>query len=389
MGNKFLFTADCHIKTRTWTNSALLREDSYCAFAKLISSVQNCLPNDPNYVETIVIGGDLFDSNRPTSQDLLEVNQSLVGMEAIYYIRGNHDSVDPSYLETGIVTDNLREFGPIFPLDCHKDIDMIHLSDHAVLMGIPWVPSDSQLIETLKKCIEFWRTKRSKEQDTLYLVMHCAFKHLLGFDGAYHLDIDMVKDLCGNDKINFLVGHIHTRNTTVYNAAGAYIHSPGSIYPLSTDKMSESCYGSVIDPDTGEITAINCDVRNYINVNLAEVPDGDLFKWLASQKLERCTECLPTFVNVRVPPEYKGEIPDDLRSPDYVFRIDRRLADIHRVARVAGPTYSINDAIREELQNDANRDMVIEMAEELLASDDPVGTLEEWLTFWKIRRSPC
>ena len=256
------------------------------------------------------------------------------------------------------------------------------------IQGINWDPSDSKFIGMLESVIKHWQIfEKDHPQDTLYLVLHCAFKHLLSFDGAYTLDVDMIKNMCGNSHINFLVGHIHTRDTTVYNENGNYIHSPGALYPLSSDHMGQQHFASIINMVDGKIIDVPTDVRTYVRININDIPDG-ISAWFRAGKFKPASDNLPTFVTVTVPEDYDKEIilPE---NPDYIFKIERRLADIRKIAKTAGPTYSINDAIREELQNDANRDMVIEMAEELLGSDDPVGTLNEWLTFWGVRKATC
>lgn len=381
----FLFIADCHIKGRTWTNSTLLRCDSYDALRRfLVTDVMN-------QVDTVVIGGDLFDSNRPTSQDLYEVNCFVNNFRRAYYIRGNHDNVQPSYLESQIITMEQEEDGPVFPMVYNPpDVREINfLAPHVQMIGISWMPSDSQMVETFKDAVNYWRSMRNDEKDTLYIVMHCSFKHLLSFDGAYQFDIDMIRNICGSDRINILVGHVHTRDTKVYNESGAYIHSPGSTYPLSSEKMDTPCYGSIIDYETGAITAVPCDVRNYAVLNIADIKEGNIMAALADQqKLPAYPKSLPTFVRLIVPDTYDGTIPE--ADPEQVtLKVERHLVTQEQVQTVANTTYTINDAVREELQQEQQNEMALEMAEELLASDDPVGTLNEWLTFWNVRRAPC
>ena len=197
----------------------------------------------------------------------------------------------------------------------------------------------------------------------------------------------MIKQICGNEKINILVGHIHTRDTLVYNEAGAYIHSPGSLYPLSSDKMGVPCYGSIITAETGHISDFSSDVRKYVSVNIAEI--DDLSAYLAENKLEpEDWRWLPTFVNIIVPEDYDKQLvlPE---TDKFVFKVDKRLASRQVAVQSTSNVYTIQDAVREELQQEANKEMVLEMAEELLASDDPVGTLDEWLTFWQVRKAPC
>lgn len=370
-----LFTADCHMKRRTWTNSTLLKDDATAAFCKAVVSATR----HPN-VTDIVIGGDLFDSNRPTAQDLLVVKDALTAnFNACYYIRGNHDNCEPSYLEaiTGSLEDDdfhLVHLGSVFtPMDTN-----------VWMTGLDWSPSASEMFEKLRQIVKDWRQIENHDSMILYVVLHCSFQHLLGFDGAYDFTVDMIRDLCGEDHINFLVGHIHTRDTLVYNSNGAYIHSPGSLYPLSTDKMGEQCYASLINLHTGEISDIAVNVRKYAVVNIENAGD-DLVKTLDSLGYAPDSNHLPTFVRLVIPADWTQPIPqvDDSR---YIVKVDRQVSQQQAVTSVRS-SYSIQQAIRDELADQANRDMVVEMAEELLASDDPVGTLDGWLEFWGVRRA--
>jgi DNA repair exonuclease SbcCD nuclease subunit len=395
--HEFLFTADCHIKRRTWTNSTLLQGDAEAALSKLIYMTRE-LCNGP-MPTTAVIGGDLFDNNRPTSNDLLLVHRYFGEVfRNVYYIRGNHDNVNPSYLESmrptvmGWIDDNLCDFYELpSHYNGHDDISYSKrpLSRNAWLVGISWDPSDSKFMEMLTYIINYCKTTLLTDSDKiLFVVLHCSFKHLLGFDGAYTLDIDQIKNLCGNSNINFLVGHIHTRDTTVYNDRGNYIHSPGSLYPMSIEKMGERHYGSLINMDTGAIRDVPTDVRKYVTVNIKDAKP-DLLRWLENHKYKpNGVVYLPTFVRLVVPADYEEtlQLPE---TAEYVFKVDKQFAAALKTAKDANTVYTIHDAVRQELQNEANREMVLEMAEELLSADDPVGTLDEWLKFWGVRRASC
>lgn len=370
-----LFTADCHMKRRTWTNSTLLKDDASYALSKVVGAA--ALRTD-----MIVIGGDLFDSNRPTSQDLLIVKDLLAGnFNNCYYIRGNHDNCEPSYLAA--ITGSIEDDNYVLNHLDHKCPSFSPLDLHVHITGIDWSPSASDMWEQLKASIENWRANRPSDDDILYVVLHCSFQHLLGFDGAYDFTVDMIKDLCGEDRINFLVGHIHTRDTLVYNSKGAYIHSPGSLYPLSTDKMGEQCYASYIHLNTGEIEDIAANVRKYATVNIVNAGDN-LVKTLDDLEYAPNEHCLPTFVRLVIPADWTQPIPQ-VDDPRYIIKVDRQVSQQQAVTSVRS-SYSINQAIRDELADQANRDMVVEMAEELLASDDPVGTLDGWLEFWGVKK---
>ena len=384
----FLFTADCHMKRRTWTNSTLLQGDAPTSLWSLVLNALDIVKD----CRTLVIGGDLFDNNRPASQDMVDVSEVVKMFCQTFYIRGNHDSVKPSYLEALKDTSVNGGFGDIICIEPDKETDSYYthfhrISNHAYIAGIQWMPSDSQFIELLKGVVSNWHG-RKRDGDKLYLVLHCTFKHLLNFDGAYQIDANMLKDIVGDEDINVLVGHIHTRDTLVYNDHGNYIHSPGSTYPLSADKMQTPCYGSIIMAETGDIIPVDCNVRKYVNVNIADLDKQkmDLDRFIIPYKPN--DHDLPTFINLVVPEDYDKQIvlPE---NDSYVWKIDRRLSALKERVAQSNKVYTIEDAVREELQNEANREMVTEMAEELLIADDPVAVLTEWLEFWGVRKATC
>lgn len=66
--NTALFMADAHIKSRTWTNNMQLYADAYTALLKVARHIR-AMENPP---KTLLIAGDWFDSNKPTSTDLMK-----------------------------------------------------------------------------------------------------------------------------------------------------------------------------------------------------------------------------------------------------------------------------------------------------------------------------
>lgn len=375
--NTYLFTADVHMKRRTWTNSTLLQGDATAAFGKV------CRLSGFMAEGGLIIGGDLFDSNRPTSQDLIDTIDIIKGnFNHCYYISGNHDSVQPAYLEAFRECDD----NPLLEImDLDSESAKFYTADTRYLLcGIRWLSSSSELYNRLKTLIDNWKTCRT-EQDKLYIVLHNTFQHLLAFEGAYELTLDMIKDLCGEEKIYFLVGHIHTRDTTVYNSAGAYIHSPGSLYPLSADKMGEPCFASMIDLNNSQIQDIPATVRRYETINITDLPEDNIIEALNTAGLEpEHLDCLPTFIRLIVPDGYDRPIllPE---TDSYVFKIERQLAQTTAPA-ARQSSYSIQQAIKDELADSENRDMAMDMAEEILASDDPMTTIEKWFEFWNVKK---
>lgn len=384
----FLFTADCHIKRRTWTNSALLQGDATKSLMRLFEQARN-------KADTVLIGGDLFDSNRPTSLDLTDAILYLkYNFRVAEYIRGNHDSVDPPFISAFEDDDSKLIINVLDVEDWMLDPDSGNVKlpwvlgdtkrHRSYLCGVPYVHSTEDLIGYMKHLITNWKQIRNPG-DTLYMMLHASFKELLGFDGAYQLSIPVIKELCGEEKINILVGHIHTRATFVYNDAGAYIHSPGSTYPLSTADMDKHFFGSLIDVHTGEITDIPCDVRKYVTINAKDLPIPTHVCTSLDQLGHTAPEgFLPTFVRIVVDDDWEGSL-QDMSTPSYIIQIIRKGA-VQQAQISKSTQYTLQEAVAEELAAEPNSEMLLDMANALLSSDDQVALLDEWTKGWGVRK---
>ena len=162
--NTYLFTADVHMKRRTWTNSTLLQGDATAAFGKV------CRDTSVMAAGGIIIGGDLFDSNRPSSQDLIDVIDIITGnFDSCFYISGNHDSVQPPYLEAFRDTSDDPVFH-LWDLD-NSNPQYYQTGCRYTVQGIRWMSSASDLYERLKDIVNTWKEWRT-EEDKLYIVMH-------------------------------------------------------------------------------------------------------------------------------------------------------------------------------------------------------------------------
>lgn len=371
---EFLFMADAHIKARTWTNNMQLVGDAYKALDRLQHS------DELSGVKMLVIGGDWFDSNRPTSIDLARTREFMLKFDIIYFIPGNHDSVTPSFLEVfdNLATDN----GPCVVYRLSEDtISMLHGADHCYIAGIPWTHSAEDLKTKIKSIATTFKETYGQD-DILYLVLHTSFKHLLAFDGAYKLTKEFISEVCGDSNIRVLVGDIHTRDTTVYNEkTGAYIHSPGSLYPLSFDKAEESNMVSKINLKTGAITDIPVDVRTYTSWNYTN--RADLATLVAGVVQDNPAGFMKPFIRTIVS-DAEVQITDG-EYPDVVIQVvNSQTADIQQRQEVRQETYTISQAIEEELADDDPD--INDLAQALFASDDPLAEIESWLNFWKVER---
>jgi DNA repair exonuclease SbcCD nuclease subunit len=371
--SEFLFMADAHIKTRTWTNNMQLAGDAYKALDRLQHS------DSLSGVNMLVIGGDWFDSNRPSSIDLARTREFMLRFNIIYFIPGNHDNVSPSFLEVFDQLVSAHDLCTIHKLS--EDIISMYGVDHCYIAGIPWTHSAEDLKTKIKTVVDNFKTSYSSD-DILYLVLHTSFKHLLAFDGAYKLTKEFIAEVCGDSNIRVLVGDIHTRNTTVYNEdTGAYIHSPGSLYPLSFDKAEEQNMVSKINFQTGAITDIPVDVRTYVTWNYTN--RTDLNTLVAGVVQDNPEGFMKPFIRTVVT-DADVQITDG-EYPDVVIQVVSSQIETDTVRHEARhETYTISQAIEEELADDDPD--INDLAQALYASDDPLAEIESWLNLWNVER---
>jgi len=377
--SQFLFMADAHIKIRTWTNNTILQRDAYAAL-RLIQGSVGALP-----MSDLVIGGDWFDSNRPTSTDTLVTANFLKGfsdLQRVWYISGNHDNVSPSFFETLSVMDSSIRF-------IHLSDDIQRMNGRTFIAGVDWMPSGEALLDRIAGIIANWSTRKTRTpEDRLYLVLHTSFRHLLGFDGAYKLTMEDVDAMCKGEHVTVLVGDIHLRDTSV-GKNGTVFHSPGSLYPLSYDKIFEPAYVSLIDYTTGLIDDVLCNVRDYYEATVDEIPDGNVAAFLEtlprSTQLISGVEPLPAFLRIVLNTDRVPSL-EGVDTSKYVVQLARVDADEDRpLITVGNSTYSLNQAVLDEAKLEGD-DELVTMIESVITSDDVLQTTEDLLDQWGVER---
>lgn len=382
VSNKFLFLADFHVKARTWTNNTQVRGDAYAAMDVIGAYAEQ------NELDTLVIGGDFFDSNRPTPEDLVHTVDFLSQFKRVYYIRGNHDSCDPSYLEG--VSRILGNKNFVIQLDG----ELVFVGNNSYLTGISWMPSKEEYRLAIQELLADFKMHHPGE--TLYLVLHTSFKHLLSFDGAYTFDIDQIEPWCEGMDVNILVGDVHVHNTTddYLNGKGFLcVHSPGSVYPLQFNESDTVKCVTVVnvddDPHGSRINPVPIEVRKYATWHYTEA--GSLKEYLTGcAELHRAAKekdlvVLPTYIRIVVdtgvePPHI---IPSDY--PNLVIQIQTEMDEFdpgHAIDSADG-TYTLEQAINDEF---ADPD-VAEIANKLVTSPDPAEDLRQYLDFWQVERT--
>lgn len=390
---KFLFLADFHVKARTWTNNTQVRGDAYAAMQKIGDLAEE------NGLDTLVIGGDFFDSNRPTPDDLVQTVDFLSRFNQVYYIRGNHDSCDPSYLESvsrilgskNFVTQLVAQF--------------IQLGNNSYLTGISWMPSKEEYKRAVWATLDYF--KKEYPGKTLYLVLHTSFQHLLAFEGAYTFDTSEVAQWCKDMDVVLLVGDVHVRDTrrvavfpppadskgVLHNLGELTFHSPGSVYPLQFNETDFVKAVTIVDTAEDDynkrLRPLPVEVRKYATWHYTEA--GSLKEYLTGcAELHRAAKekglvTLPTYIRIVVdtgvePPHI---IPSDY--PELVIQIQTEADEFDpgHVVDTADGTYTLEQAINDEFPDPD----VAEIANQLVKSPDPAGDLQEYLELWQVERT--
>ena len=388
MKDKFLFLADFHVKARTWTNNTQIRGDSYAAMQKIGDYAET------NQLDTLVIGGDFFDSNRPTPEDLVQTVDFLSRFKQVYYIRGNHDSCDPSYLESVSRILGTKNFVTLL------NSQLIHLGYGSYLAGISWMPSKEEYKHNVWQLLTYFRDEYPGK--TLYLVLHTSFQHLLSFEGAYTFDLTDVAKWCKDINVVLLVGDIHIRDTRYFaaydgaedpvNVGECLFHSPGSVYPLQFNDADNAKYVTVVNlsPDSGDkrdhISGVPVEVRKYASFRYSG--DVDMLKsWLTNFNkgyYQDWSGYLPAYIRIVLdagvePPRI---IPFDY--PNLVIQIQMEMDEFdpgHAIDSADG-SYTLEQAINDEFPDPD----VAEIANRLVASADPADDLRKYLELWQVER---
>lgn len=388
---KFLFLADFHVKARTWTNNTQVRGDAYAAMQKIGDLAEE------KGLDTLVIGGDFFDSNRPTPDDLVQTVDFLSRFNQVYYIRGNHDSCDPSYLESVSRILGVNNFVT------QLNGQFVQLANKSYLTGISWMPSKEEYKNAVQSTLEYFRNEYPGK--TLYLVLHTSFQHLLAFEGAYTFDTAEVAEWCKGMDVVLLVGDVHVRDTrqvAVYpnpndttgvldNLGELIFHSPGSVYPLQfndTDTVkSVSAVYTGTDQRILRIAPLQVEVRKYASFRYTG-SQNTLKDWLESFNNGYYKEWpgyLPAYIRIILDPgvEPPHIIPSDYPNLVIQIQVEADEFDPGHAVDTADGTYTLEQAINDEFPDPD----VAEIANQLVKSPDPAGDLQEYLELWQVERT--
>lgn len=198
---KFAFTADTHLKPKTWASRPEIAGDTYHGFRSVIDSL--CT----THKVPLVIGGDFFDCPKPDSYSVTFAIEQIARMKKaglpVYYIDGNHDLSAPSWANI-IGAESIH----------HKLVDI----NGAKVYGLPYTPKD-QLADALQQV--------PAECDVL--IMHQLLNLALPMEGMWNLDWGLIPKtvelvLLGDYHVNWT----QSKDRTTFH------------YPGSTSMMSRS-----------------------------------------------------------------------------------------------------------------------------------------------------
>jgi hypothetical protein len=351
-----MFMADAHIKTRTWINSPQIQGDAYAALSK-VAAIEN-LPR------TLVIGGDWFDSMRPSSEDMFRTSLFAKCFDRVLYIRGNHDKSVPNWLASLPNAEQLTTT-PVPIGDAH-------------IAGLDWVPDEEELqLQLSAACSEAMELPTCT---ILYIVMHQPSRHLLGFDGAWKVDFAKVAEdfeqIAKSMHIVFLIGDIHVQDTRKFG--DITVHSPGCLYPLTEDTVNDPHGVSIVE--NLDIAHHTIKVRNYIEAHYTN--DTELEALIKEAEAASTIEkLLPTRISVVIPEGVRVST-----SKAVVLQAVTAESD-PSTTQGASEKPSTECTMRDALIQACGDDKKLSsLALALYDSEDQAASIESWLKFWKVER---
>ena len=205
-------TADWHLTDRMWVGQPRLDGDSYVMLKRLVKAIiEDAVPAGQN--KTLIVAGDVTDSNAINGRCTIELVNAMQELAQnainVVFIQGNHDRGAVHHLTVA---------GAI-----QLQPDDIYDIDGWAVTGLSYLP----------------RTRLQEAVRTLpavdILVMHCAFQHLLGFEGAYDLTVEDLPLTVGN----VIVGDVHKREILSPRDRTGWVLSPGALQACDVGQGSD------------------------------------------------------------------------------------------------------------------------------------------------------
>ncbi len=207
---QIIHAADLHLGSRltslpTGTIRDTRRNEILKSFNKMIDYAKE------NSINTIMLSGDVFDSDRPSKKDKTFFYDAIKANKEItfLYLRGNHD-IEESITEE---LDNLKTFSNEWTSYC---IDYVNISGIEISLN-----NKSALYSSL-----------TLDKDTINIVMMHGD---INVKGKEYIDLKKLK----NKNIDYLaLGHIHTLGKTTIDERGVAVY-PGCLDGRGFDELGE------------------------------------------------------------------------------------------------------------------------------------------------------
>lgn len=243
---KIIHCADIHLGSRM---NRLPREKAEerareirASFGRLIAYAKN------NGIKSVLLAGDVFDSDRPFKKDK-EFFYSAVKANAeitFYYLRGNHDGKE-SYTEQ---IDNLKTFG--------EDWTPYMLGGNVVLSGLEITEGN---------CVSLYSSLNLNKDDVNIVMLHGQEDATCG---VCKVNVSKLKE----KNIDYLaLGHVHGFTLKKLDARGQWAYS-GCLEGRGFDETGEKGF-IVYDTDTkrAEFVPFACRTVEEIDVDVTGIKD--------------------------------------------------------------------------------------------------------------------
>lgn len=325
-----LFTADFHIGGCVTKNRGFFVLDT----VKAKTALQNTIIK--HGVKHLYLAGDTFDKNRVT-EDVAKIWWDFCTFCTnnncrIYLIPGDHE-LDANWD---------GESGGLPEAICPWVINMSHKTydiDGYIISGIPNYRDHKKIKELLQN-----------HGPCDVLLMHTAFRHLLGFEGAFSVGLEDIPSCVKN----VVVGDVHITDRTAIPQGGGYVFSPGCLHAQETPQLGQH-YGWLTDnPANGD---------SYRQVEIFDQPREDRTVYTEAQLGEFQAEMLSKLDEI---------MPSDPVTPPTTYVVQYGpdvAAGVRAIEQKLGPDNSVRMLANMVNTLDLNLDSVTERLAEL-GSDD-------------------
>lgn len=258
MNNKFLFTADNHLKRKIWASRPDIEYDTFHSFSQVVDYAI------ANNIGAIVLGGDNCDNTYPSPEVIQflidEVTRGKKNGVSFFGIDGNHDGHKfASWLNVcGIV------YLPDHPQEKF-------LGSKFNLIGIPHSSQDE-----IEETIDEYNVTIPGTRNIL--VMHQLLDLTCPLEGMYNLKANQIPP----EVPLVLMGDYHV-TTQVTNGTTTFMY-PGSTAMMSISEPDHKFFIELTLGDSVQAKMVPLETRKFFNIEIRNAGEADeLLQELAQQ----------------------------------------------------------------------------------------------------------